>query len=185
MAHLIHDHSLLAAIRQETAPVVSSSASPADLAAKLKSCAKLNSLYHEVLRYTSAVSSSRTCLAETTLGGRTIRPGTDVIVAGRELLMDEDTFGIDAQKFQWDRFLQNNELLRSPAYSVFGGGNGSCAGRLLAHAQVLSFVALALTRFDFEVVEPGGLPNLDTKTPGQVLMGPVAGQDVRMHVKSR
>ncbi|KAI9661348.1 MAG: hypothetical protein M1831_003081 [Alyxoria varia] len=180
ICYIVEDRDLLKAIREEVLPIAEDEVSPLDLSSKLKSCAKLNSVYHEVLRFTAATGSARKSLTQRTLGGKSIASGTDLVITYREILMSEDIFGEDAASFRWDRFLHNDTLIKNNAgYTPFGGGVGQCPGRFLAQAEILSLIALTLTRYDLEIHDENrAFPSLDTKTPSLGMMGPKVGEDL-------
>ncbi|KAI9662927.1 MAG: hypothetical protein M1821_007974 [Bathelium mastoideum] len=182
MCYIINDPNLLNAITEEVQPVVETSSCPADLAANLRKCPKLNSTYLETLRLTASTGSARESQTEQLLGGKKIRAHTDLVIVYREMLMDSDIFGIDSDKFVWHRFLNNDELSKGPGFRPFGGGVGQCPGRFLAQSEILSLIALAVTRFNLEVDAVSSVPDLDTKTPSLGMMGPVNGQDMLVRV---
>ncbi|KAL9070408.1 MAG: hypothetical protein Q9157_005820 [Trypethelium eluteriae] len=176
------DPNLLIALTEEVQPVVEASSCPGDLAASLRQCLKLNSVYQETLRFTASTGSAREAQTEQLLGGKKIRAHTDLIIIYREMLIDSDIFGRDSDKFAWHRFLNNNELSKGPGFEPFGGGVGQCPDRFLAQSEILSLIALAVTRFNLEVDIGSSVPNPDTKTPSLGMMGPVSGQDMLVRV---
>ncbi|KAI9693018.1 MAG: hypothetical protein M1822_005013 [Bathelium mastoideum] len=182
MCYIINDPNLLNAITEEVQPIVETSSCPADLAANLRQCPKLKSTYLETLRFTASTGSARESQTEQLLGGKKIRAHTDLVIVYREMLMDSDIFGIDSDKFVWHRFLNNDELSKGPGFRPFGGGVGQCPGRFLAQSEILSLIALAVTRFNLEVDVVSSVPDLDTKTPSLGMMGPVNGQDMLVRV---
>ncbi|KAF2237990.1 hypothetical protein EV356DRAFT_519625 [Viridothelium virens] len=135
-------------------------------------------VYQETLRFTASTGSARKAQTEQLLGGKKIRSHTDLIIIYREMLIDSDIFGRDSDKFAWHRFLNNNELSKGPGFEPFGGGVGQCPDRFLAQSEILSLIALAVTRFNLEVDIGSSVPNPDTKTPSLGMMGPVSGQDM-------
>ena len=183
MCYIVSDTALLQAIREEVAPVIECSTSPSELATTLKHCPKLNSVYREALRYTAATGSVRESLTTSQLSGKTICPHTDIIITYRGMLTDHDTFGRDSDKFVWDRFLRDGELAKGLGYRPFGDGVGQCPGRFLAQLEILSLVALAVTRFEIEA--QSRVPDLNTKHPSLGIMGPASGQDMIVRLTQR
>ena len=99
------------------------------------------------------------------------------------MLRDTDLFGSDAKQFKWDRFLKDSDLAKPPQYRPFGGGIGLCPGRFLAQAEVISMVALLITRYELQTTSK--IPELDTKMPPIGMGGPVPGQDIVVRVIPR
>ena len=77
------------------------------------------------------------------------------------------------------------------SYFPFGGGKAMCPGRLFARQEILTTIAIMLTRYDFEVLhyvdgkdqKTLSFPGLKDTFPGSVMM--VASGDVRVRVKRR
>ena len=185
LTYLLRDPTLLEQIRQEVSlPVAECGNSPSRLVAELKNCKLLLALYHETMRITLAAGSARRAMRTTSVGDFTISAGTEVVILGREMSRDPDNFGSDVNEFNVRRFLERPELAKHSGFRPFGGGIGLCPGRMLAQAQVLMFVALAVTRFDMEV-EDGDEIAPDMKTPSPGVMGPDKGCDVMVKVSRR
>lgn len=105
-------------------------------------------------------------------------------------------FGADAQQFNPYRFLHNKSLAKSLSFRPFGGGKTYCPGRYLAEREILTFVALAIYRFDIALTKEvskrkgGGkeapsqdFPSLNTKKFCLGLMEPVKGNDLLVNVQ--
>ncbi|KAL9050284.1 MAG: hypothetical protein Q9162_006731 [Coniocarpon cinnabarinum] len=187
MAYISKDPALLETLREEVRPAITSSSSAVDLSQALKSCPKLNSLYQEIIRITAVTSSHRQSATEHRLpSGRVIQPRTELLLVYQEMLKDKDLFGNDADQFKWDRFVQHQELARPPIYRPFGGGIGHCPGRFLAHSEVISMVALLITRYDIDAtITNDRIPDLDTRMPPVGMGGPVLGQEMMVQVVPR
>lgn len=67
-------------------------------------------------------------------------------------MLNETGFGKDAKEMDRERFMRNKGLERPPYYRPFSGGIVLCTGRYIARREVLGFLAIALWRFDMEVV---------------------------------
>lgn len=193
MAYVLHDEQLLKNILEEVTPAVEEGLK--DLEYRLERCPRLDSIYNEVLRLTASSSSVRTVLSTTEIGGKQLRKGTKVLIPYRQLHFNEDVFGKDAKHFDPERFLKNKDLTRNSCYRPFGGGTTYCPGRFLAKREVMTFIALALYRFDISLAsDPGGpvkkvgsskpdFPMLEEQKPCLGIMGPVKGCDVYLKVR--
>ncbi|KAL8763458.1 MAG: hypothetical protein Q9184_000766 [Pyrenodesmia sp. 2 TL-2023] len=186
MAHILHDPKLLEILRHETRPVAE--AEPSNMARALAECPRLDAVYHEVLRVATASTSIRTVVSPTTIGGKELLVGSDVFIPSRQMHLDPEVFGSDACEFNSTRFL-GNKLNKSPSYQPFGGGTTYCPGRFLAKREVLTFVALALNRFNVAVASNGRqqsqFPRLETRKPSLGVLAPISGDDVTIRVSPR
>ena len=187
--HLLYDPKLYAAIRVEVDQAVSQGFM--GLVSRLETCEHLVAVYHEMLRFNTASASIRTVAAPTGLGDVTLSAGAKVLIPYRQLHFDEAVFGQNAAEFDPDRFLANRELTKHASFRPFGGGTTYCAGRHVAKREVLTFVALAIHRFEIDVV--GGItgktqqtfPKSDIKKPCLGVIPPVAGEDLQVSIKRR
>lgn len=189
MAHLLYDNSLFAAVRNEVDPAISKGSS--GLESRLESCSLLGAVYNEVLRLNTASASVRTVSAPTHLGRLTLSPGATVLMPYRQLHLNKAVFGLDADAFDPSRFLGDRDLSRSPSFRPFGGGTTYCAGRHVAKREVLTFVALALHRYDFKLAgtqaskSQGSFPKVDEKKPCLGVLPPLVGNDVHVVITER
>ena len=193
LSYALHDEKLLASIRDEVGPVVNEGLT--SLEYRLEHCARLDSVYNEVLRLTASSSSIRTVLSTTEIGGKQLRSGTKVLIPYRQLHFNEDVWGPDAKIFDPERFLKNKELARNSSFRPFGGGTTYCPGRFLAKREVMTFVALLLHRFDISLAANPALPaskdkttkpafpRLEEQKPCLGIMGPAKGHDVCLRVR--
>ena len=218
VAYLLFDSELYDAIKAEcdsvmnaiaiNSPTTVESGNPdlTGLEARLeKDCPRLMSFYHEILRLTTSSTSIRTVKSPISLTGGThiLPPAAKVLLPLRQLHFDKSVFGPNADDFDPDRFLRDPKLSTSPSFRPFGGGSTYCPGRYVARYEVLSFIALILTRLDVrlsqgkdggsgsgsktsrgrEKRERPGFPRLDSKKPTLGMMMPLAGDDVRVEVR--
>ena len=197
---MLHSPKLLSAIRAEVTDVVAScdsnSESSVECAARLTaSCPLLVALYHEVLRLVTSSISVRNVAVDVPIGGKILRKDGRVIIPYRQTLFDQEVFGGDAKEFNVDRFLGNKSLAGNPSYRPFGGGTTYCPGRMLAKAEVITAVAVAVARFDMELVTPSkahgqgpklgkSFPRVEMKKPCLGIMGPVDGDDVVVRIRA-
>ncbi|KAF4621901.1 hypothetical protein G7Y89_g14444 [Cudoniella acicularis] len=179
-SYVFYDPSLLTVIRSEISPFTANYTSLSSLHADLSSCKRLNSVYHEVLRLVDSPVSLRCTTGPTTTAlSEPIPTGSSVMLFHRQILTDEGAFGADAQNFNPERFLHKPNLVRNKSYSPFGGGAMLCPGQFMARGEVLIFLALAIERFELEVVKTRPFPKLETKTgAGFGILGPREGEDV-------
>lgn len=158
----------------------------------LHKCPLLNSIYHEVLRYTSAAVGIRQVEEDTILSGYTFIEGAIVMMPVRPGHFDPNVFGDDVDEFVPERFMRDEETLarnpglKNPGTKVlraFGGGTTLCPGRHFAANEILSSVATTLYRFDIEVVkgEKMAIPSPKEPTVGTYL----ADHDVKVRMRVR
>lgn len=183
MAYLVENPDLCTSIRNEVAPIMSTTQSPNYLSDCLDRCPKLIAVYEETLRIVTSSVSVRNIIKPLQLGGKLLRPGNRVLIPYRQILMDEEVFGPDAAKFDPVRFLKNPSLSKSPSFRPFGSGTTHCPGRFLARKEILTFIGVALSRFDIYKAEKSSVfPRLELKKPCLGIMAPVKGDDVEITV---
>lgn len=144
-------------------------------------------LYYEVLRLATSSVSVRDVKAQTRIGGKLLRAGNRVLLPYRQMLFDGSVFGDDAETFNPDRFLNDRKLSNSLSFRPFGGGATYCPGRFLAKAEVLTFVALVICRFDLELAgnkdKEVSIPRMEIRRPCLGIMGPEKEGDVVLKVR--
>lgn len=184
MAYILHSPTLHSSILSEITPAISHH-DLSNLSTRLENCTHLVAVYNELLRFKTASASIRSVTAPTELGSVTLSPGAKVLLPYRQLHFDESVFGENVDVFDEGRFLGNADLSKSPSFRPFGGGTTYCAGRFVAKREVLAFVALALSRFEIEVVGGGRFPECDVKKPCLGVLPPKAGEDMKVRVRKR
>ena len=165
--------------------MIAKNSSKDQLAMDLRSCKVLGGVYKEALRVSASTVSARESLTENILSGKKVKAGTNLLITYRSMLRDTNRFGQDADIFAWDRFLREDGLDKQPWFTPYGDGVGQCPGRWLAQMEIMSMVALVVTRFDIEKVDKQAFPKLDTKTPSLGVMGPCAGSDMLIRIAKR
>lgn len=147
----------------------------------MKNSPRLDSIWFEVLRLTSAAFAIRTILEPMSIGGKTLRPGYKVMSPFRQIHTDESVFGNDIDKFDPDRFLRDKTLANHPSYKPFGGGVTICPGRFLARQEVYVFVTLILHRFDSQLADKKqAMPRFEFGVPASGVLDPKHGDDVHV-----
>ena len=111
-------------------------------------CPRLRAVYLEVLRLTASSSTVRNVQSQTEIGDKILRAGANILIPYRQLHDNPDIFGKNADQFDPDRFLHDQDLSKSPSFRPFGGGKTYCPGLYLAEREILTFVALAVHRFE-------------------------------------
>ena len=154
----------------------------------LESCPVLNASFNETLRLVSGASSARTVLSTTEVGGKLLKKDTKVLLPYRQLHFQKSVFGPYAvDEFHPERFLESEELAKSPSFKPFGGGVTYCSGRFIARREVLAFVALAISSYDLEIVrvEGGteGVPRQDELKPTLGVINPMKEDNLIVRVK--
>ncbi|KAL8655778.1 MAG: hypothetical protein Q9210_000666 [Variospora velana] len=186
MVYIVFDASLYTTIKAEVEPIVV--AGMTRLETRIDECPRLIALFNEVLRLTTASASIRTVESDTPLGDRVLRKGGKVLLPFRQLHFNQDIFGSNTSGFEPERFLKNKKLHKNPGFRPFGGGSTYCPGRYVARWEVLTFVSLALCRFDnisLASAETQTFPELNTKKPCLGIMTPIPGQDVCVVVRKK
>ena len=191
MAHLMSRRGLLAALREQISPVVR--VGTCGLEYRLEQqFSRLKAIYLEVLRLSASSSTLRGVILTTEVGDQILKRDARILIPYRQLHMNPDTFGEDADRFNPDRFLPNKFLSRNPSFRPFGVGKTYCPGCYLAEREVLTFIALAITHFDIDLVEAGsalsqnrGFPRIDKKKFCLGIMEPVKGDDLILDIKER
>jgi cytochrome P450 len=129
----------------------------------------LNSMFQEVLRFTSASQSIRKVEEDTVIAGYTFLEGSLVMMPAKPYHFDPAIFGDDAGEYVPDRFMRdekpgqknvNTKMLRA-----FGGGTILCPGRFFAANEILAAVATLLHRFEMHVMEGTKMPKPSPKEP--------------------
>lgn len=195
LAHILYDEVLFATIRAEVNPIVKEGTE--DFGQKLEQCAHLEAVYHEASRLVASSITTRTVIEPFQLGGKLLHPGCRLLAPYRQLHIDEEVYGNDVRQFNFNRFLKNKDLSRSPSFKPFGGGTTYCPGRFLARREVLTFIAIALVRFDISLSVPNTnfdaegkvmrprFPRVEEKKYCLAIMSPKMGDDLILNVSER
>ena len=191
LAFVTRDATLLAAIRNETAHAFRDPSTPPDYKNIYQSCPRLAAVYLEALRLTSGSASVRDVISPFAMHGKTLRPGSTIMVPVRELHYNADIFGKNVDEFDANRFF-GNDLEKHKWFKPFGGGTTYCSGRFLAKRLTLVFVATLLERFSVDVVGPNeglgkGLPRdeIDYVSPTFGTMRPEPGRELFVRLAER
>ena len=110
-------------------------------------------ILNESLRlYPTAPAFAVSPQQEQTIGGKyKFLPGERALVLTYMLHRDKSVWGENADKFNPDNFLHENEKLRpSHAYRPFGNGMRACIGRHFAMVEATIALAMVLQRFKLE-----------------------------------
>ncbi|KAI3317207.1 putative cytochrome p450 [Xylariaceae sp. AK1471] len=195
LSYLIHNPSLLATYRAETAAAFDASGTLVDpfLIQDTSRCPSVDAIWHETLRVSGWAASVRLVTADTVIGGKYMRKGNRVMVPHRLLHFDEGIFGEEPHMFRPGRWIQKkaddgsgtSSLARSPSWRPFGGGKTMCSGRFLARFSVTTFVATFLRRFDVQLVGSPPCPRVDEGRPVLGTMSVKEGDDFKVRVSLR
>lgn len=204
LAYLLQHPAFTASVRKEIAPgmrMLESSTNDNDARMAevtknflLSSCPLLNSAFNETLRVSSTGSSVRQVMKPVRIGSKTVSINTKIFMPQRQLLLAPEAFGPNAHQIDLARFAKNKSLDRHEYYKPFGGGITLCSGRVLGKREVLAFVALALWRYDIQVVNSGEeelgvkgvrFPRLDEGKPSLGISKQVEGDDMIVKIKKR
>jgi Cytochrome P450 len=197
LAHLLHNGALFSAVRAEVAGAIDADTPVEELPNRLDSCKELDAVYHEVLRLISSSMAVRNVANPMDVGGKTLNKGTKILVPFRQIHFNEAVWGANASDFDPRRFLgvqakEERSASRNPNFRPFGGGTTICPGRFLARREVLTFVGLALVRFDMSLdgtssksntqARQNTFPRLEEGKPCLGMMPPANGENVRIKV---
>ncbi|ESZ95414.1 putative cytochrome p450 [Sclerotinia borealis F-4128] len=184
LSYILYQPDLIEIIRKETNPAFSENG--VDVAYLSKSCHILNSLWDETIRITASAASVRFLTKDIEIGNKILRKGNRIMMPQRQLHFDPKTFGADAMEFDAERFTKNPGLRRHPSLRPFGGGTSLCPGRFLAKQTTLTFIAMALNRFDIVLDPPSQpFPVPDEGKPTLALVDFVEGYDLKVKLHPR
>ncbi|KAF2874575.1 cytochrome P450 [Massariosphaeria phaeospora] len=184
VSFMAHDQSLLESIRTEILPVVRGE--KIDESYLYEKCPELKSLIVEVMRVTIASGLVRDVIAPTVVGGKTLMPGSRVLVPYRQLHLDRDAWGENAHTMDPRRFVRDAKLENSKSYLPFGSGHTLCPGRFFAKRAASYFIALLVSKYDLRLKDEGArFPRMDLATPAPGVPLPRNGDDVILVLKER
>ncbi len=152
---------------------------------KLDQCSVLTATYHEALRWASSTVTVRDVTRDCVIGNKLLTSGSRLLVAYRELLLDEAVFGSEPTSFRPERFLLDPTLAKNASFRPFGGGITYCPGRFISQKQVFSVVALLMGKFHLELYEPDAAFPKPANKPALGTMAPDTGEDVLMVVRHK
>ncbi|KAL5337981.1 putative cytochrome P450 [Aspergillus crustosus] len=158
VAHILSNPDLLRSITLEIQPAVNLQTREIDHTHLTENCPVLDSLYSEVLRLIVTSPMTRQVSTTTTIGGKTLKKGNNVLIIYRQLHIDQATWGPTPLTLQPQRFLHDKNLKTKPAYRPWGGGKHVCPGRFLAKKAVFAFVALLLGQYEIDMDTVGKQP---------------------------
>ncbi|KAF2878467.1 cytochrome P450 [Massariosphaeria phaeospora] len=182
VAHITFDTSLTEIIREETAPAFKDNGS-LDTFYLATSCPTLLSVWYEVLRLYTSVTTMRNVTEETNIGDIHFDKGDKLMFSARQLALDETVFSKNAAEFDAMRFLKNPELQYSESLRPFGGGKTICPGRTLAMHVAMALVAILLRRYNITPAFPQEFPQPFEGDPSIGVMRTKDG--LYMHLEKR
>ncbi|KAF4625071.1 hypothetical protein G7Y89_g13100 [Cudoniella acicularis] len=183
LSYLLWDKHTLARIRAEIAPAWKEG--QLDVAYLLSSCPLLDSCFFETLRLGGGTVSVRTVMEPTTIGGKELQTGNDVLILHRSLHFNKNVWGDSPGRFDPERFVKNKKLSTNAAYVPFGGGNTYCPGRVIIRQEIYIFLALLFDRVDIELDPGQKFPKLDDTQPSIGVAGPRPDMDLFVTVRAR
>ncbi|KAK5997452.1 Cytochrome P450 monooxygenase calL-like protein [Cladobotryum mycophilum] len=195
IAHLVYDPYLLDSIRAEVTPAIKDR--QLDESYLVEKCPLLESLLSEVLRLTVATALVRDVVAPTHIRGKTLQPGSKILVPYRQLHQNRSVWGEDPLTLAPARFVDEPKLSSSKSYRPFGGGHTLCPGRFFAKRAMGYAIAAMVTRFelslDVEMTRKavGGdgksarFPRMDSTKPSPGASLPHKGEDVFLVLKEK
>ncbi|ETI20743.1 hypothetical protein G647_07085 [Cladophialophora carrionii CBS 160.54] len=121
----------------------------------------LTAVCNETLRlYPPAPSTARHAVVDTSVGGVPVPKGTTATISPWAINRSRALWGADAAEFKPDRWLEEHNAAaggaESPyAFLTFLHGPRSCIGQSFARLEVKCLLAALVTRFRFEMADPG------------------------------
>ncbi|EXJ55192.1 hypothetical protein A1O7_08118 [Cladophialophora yegresii CBS 114405] len=143
----------------------------------------LTAVCNETLRlYPPAPSTARHAVVDTTVGDVRVPKGTVATVSPWAINRSRALWGADAAEFNPDRWLEGPHAAaggaESPyAFLAFLHGPRSCIGQSFARLEVKCLLAALVTRFRFEIADPGR----KIKVVGFVTIKPQGGLRLKVH----
>ena len=118
--------------RRSSVSLMSQNPSTMELQARLgNNCPILMACYQEVIRTTVSSITARVVVSECVIGDKKLPPGACVIIPYRQMLLDEQIFGADADSFNPLRFVRDPGLVKSSSFWPFGGRLAYCPRRFV------------------------------------------------------
>jgi cytochrome P450 len=188
VSYIIYNPDLIESLRKETSPAVKDGS--IDTEYLDKHCPLLNSTFYECLRLISGSASIRRVNEDVTMSGMQLKAGNSVLIPIRELHYNKSVWGNNTDNFDPARFLNQPKLTGHSGYRPFGGGVSYCAGRHLAKAEICSFIAALINRFDIELLpnangEPQPFPKMDFSRPSPGVSLCLENMDLVLDLKPR
>ncbi|KJZ72490.1 hypothetical protein HIM_08159 [Hirsutella minnesotensis 3608] len=157
-----------------------------DITTLKENCPLLLSAFQETLRYCSMGTSVREVVQDTQLGQWLLKKGAMLQVPSRVIHQDATLWGDDVAEFNPRRFLveEKHKRPRDICFRAFGGGKTLCPGRHFATDEILTVVAVFISKIDMSPV--GGvwkLPTTINTNAAAVMMEP--DHDIDVEVKMR
>ncbi|KAL9057243.1 MAG: hypothetical protein Q9162_002447 [Coniocarpon cinnabarinum] len=182
-----HNQPLLTHLRSEIDPLITntSSTSPVSTLQALRQNPHYTSFYNETLRTIAAGKTIRDVAKPTSVRGKTLKPGDRVLISFRQMLVSESVFGKDWNEFKPERFVEDDTPLKSESFRPFGAGASLCSGRYFAMSEILFFLGLVVSRFEMDVKDGEGMPELDNSRSSLGIMPPKEGHDCVVRMKPR
>lgn len=126
----------------------------------------LNACINETLRYMPTTPvTSRVADRETTILSTIVPKGTKILIAPYVLNRLVEHYGPTAEDFDPGRWIENNGKANNHggastnyAFSTFLHGPRKCLGMAYAKAEIRSFTAAFVARFDFEMADKKEVP---------------------------
>lgn len=186
LVRVLYDAKLKQRVEREIEPLFDEELSPAEFQSQLDRLPLLNAVFHETLRTTASSISIRDVLEDCEISSLKLTKGARLIIPYRQMLLDEEVFGADADSFNPDRFLHNPDLVKHPSFRPFAGGTTFCPGRFVAQNEATTLVALIIGRFEVQLNDPRGtLPEMEERKPCLGIMEMKKGADVAVRIRER
>ncbi|EAW13632.1 cytochrome P450 monooxygenase sphH [Aspergillus clavatus NRRL 1] len=150
---------LRAEVRANLPPINLDAPTPID-AGTVDSLPYLNAVCNEVLRFHPSVPNTvRVALKDTTLLGKPVPKGTQVVIAPELINHMPDFWGEDGGQFNPDRFMapgmaNTGGASSNYAFLSFLHGPRSCIGQGFAKAELACLLAALVGSFEFELRDP-------------------------------
>ncbi|KAI0110772.1 cytochrome P450 [Nemania sp. FL0031] len=188
--HIFSDPNVLADCRDEVSAAVQNSNGGnyvLNFEHIKNSCPILHSTFWEVFRVHGIGLVPRRVLEDHMLDNRyLLKKDSTIFIPYRVQHHDPDNWGADHAEFHHKRFVKQPGTKRynPAAFRGFGNGAHLCPGRHFASAEILSFVAMLLYRFDIRATG-GKWPELSVERSSQVSALDQPDHDFEIEVRPR
>ncbi|KAL4946606.1 cytochrome P450 [Aspergillus oleicola] len=184
LAHILSDQSLRDSITTEIQPAIDPQTQVVGHTYLTENCPILDSLYSEVLRLIVTSPMTRYVSATSTVGNKTLKEGSKVLIIYRQLHLNHSTWGPAPETLQADRFLHDKTLKTNVSYRPWGGGKHVCPGRFLAKKAIFVFVASLLGQYNIDIYGEQRFPRADLARASGVA-SIAEGEDVSISLSIR
>jgi cytochrome P450 len=164
LAHILYNETLMELVPAETALAFKADGT-LDTYYLVNSCPRLESVWHEVLRLYTSVTTTRYVTKDTVLHDVRLEKGHAVLFSARQMAFHDPRLGENPLQFDATRFLTDPKRKFLSSHRHFGGGESLCCGRHITKHVHLAFVAQLLRRYSVRLAFPQEFPGVYENEP--------------------